>query len=836
MFQICEIVGIAQEIKGNEISAKQSIEQVSYEIESLEQDRDSLESQRETLEDALKDAYNDTDEEGEPDRGRIAALQARIAQIEQQISCVENSISLKNLECCSYKQKLENAEDKKQRIIYEIEERARKTSNNIHVSGGIYGAYSGVCTTLQSSLQSNMDILSQAAGILGTNLDSYSGIGGRVGDSCQDGSTNLFMAGLKNAVVSDEEAVANYINVNQSNNTSDDSIPIIQRNRPIYDSDDLEHANLSGVVNKIRQKMGYSYKGTKDEFVEIANDNNSNNVKSDMKSELKGMVNDGLPINPPFPQKDSSEDNDDVMSGELNFSRERDRTRDRDGLERMVNVNGDIQSGINNVEKSPQNIMWSDIEYVDLANKIQIADGNSSSLEWCGEKGNSLRVPKDKSGELYQKLREFGIEGIPYVNGDVDFSKVSKYDIEFVDAEKLYVELARSIKISDLIKIGKNMSRTEFNGIIRKKWQSLAKQQIVDRIIADEQFAKDFSAITGVNTYVIKKISHLDSELRINGLTLHETTDCKKIQLVPTRIHDAFKHAGGTAEMLERLINADIHNKVSFERVSSSSYDISKVKGITLRVDNKNAYKIEVLKDRFIPQKDVKPLWETRQSIRLVQYTEDGSKARIFDHPEKLSHELPYKQGNNERGMKGTCGLANLSIWLKIAGSSFNEKDVVNCAATNLYKDGNFLCSDEGGTIVEWRQHLWGMFGIDANVYKRGTMTDDVLIDRIAAAVEAGRAVSVGVNAGQLWSRNNLENYDYSSGEDNAYGDGGSNHIVGIVSCVRDFDTGEITHLYINDTGRELERDACRKVPIEDFKKAFCVKRASVCMSQYAVW
>ena len=226
------------------------------------------------------------------------------------------------------------------------------------------------------------------------------------------------------------------------------------------------------------------------------------------------------------------------------------------------NANGGIQSRVTNKKESPQNIMWSDIEYGDVSDKIQIADRNSSILEWSGEKGNSLRVPKDKSGELVQRLRDFGVEGIPYVNGDIDFSQVAKYEVEFADAEKLYVDLGRTIKFGDLMTEDAMKSRSEFNGIIRTKWQSIAKQQIVDKIITDEKFAKDFSAKTGVNTDVIKKLSHLESELRLNGLTLHETTDCKKIQFVPTQIHDAFKHAGGTAEMLERLINGDIHNKV----------------------------------------------------------------------------------------------------------------------------------------------------------------------------------------------------------------------------------------------------------------------------------
>lgn len=223
---------------------------------------------------------------------------------------------------------------------------------------------------------------------------------------------------------------------------------------------------------------------------------------------------------------------------------------------------GCIETENVNSGKFSQNIMWSDIEYGDISDKIKIADRNSGILKWSGEKGNSLRVPKNKSNELAKLLKDFGVEGIPYVNGDVDFSQVTKYEIEFVDAEKLYLYLGKTIKFGDLMTKDGMKSRTEFSGIIRNKWQSAAKQQIVDRIIADQQFAKDFSAKTGINTDVIKKVSHLDSELKNNGLTLHETTDCKKIQFVPTQIHNTFKHAGGIAEMLERLINGDIHNKV----------------------------------------------------------------------------------------------------------------------------------------------------------------------------------------------------------------------------------------------------------------------------------
>lgn len=231
--------------------------------------------------------------------------------------------------------------------------------------------------------------------------------------------------------------------------------------------------------------------------------------------------------------------------------------------ERYENTNESIKTEMLKHVAASQTTNWSDVEYGNLSDKIQIADRNSGILEWSGEKGNSIRRPKDSSSELFQQLNNWGVEGIPYVNGDVDFSKVSKYEIEFADVEKLYIELGKTIKFGDLMTVNAMKSRSEFNGIIRTKWQSIAKQQIIDRIRSDEQFAKDFSVKTGVNTDSIENASNLSDELRRNGLTLHETADCKKIQFVPTQIHDAFKHAGGTAEMLERLINGDIHNKIN---------------------------------------------------------------------------------------------------------------------------------------------------------------------------------------------------------------------------------------------------------------------------------
>ena len=106
-------------------------------------------------------------------------------------------------------------------------------------------------------------------------------------------------------------------------------------------------------------------------------------------------------------------------------------------------------------------------------------------------------------------------------------------------------------------------------------------------------------------------------------------------------------------------------------------------------------------------------------------------------------------------------------------------------------------------------------------------------LESIAEAVESGRAVSVGVNAGTLWAQDNVEGIKIPQ---NCYGDGGANHAIGIMSCERDPVYGNVTHFYINDTGRTYERDACRRISVGDFWKAFNVKRACATISQKPVW
>ena len=192
-----------------------------------------------------------------------------------------------------------------------------------------------------------------------------------------------------------------------------------------------------------------------------------------------------------------------------------------------------------------------------------ISDGNSSFLTWQGEKGNSKRIPLDSQSELSSALATAGVDGIEYKNGDVDFSPVSKFEISFQRGEKIYQQLLEGIEIDTL------HSRSDLNDAIRKRWQSLAKKQILDKINEkdNQEFMQEFAEKTGIDTSLVgtrgkMTVEILEQELSRVGLTLHETPDCSEIQFVPTIIHDAFKHSGGVSEMIERMISADFRNKI----------------------------------------------------------------------------------------------------------------------------------------------------------------------------------------------------------------------------------------------------------------------------------
>lgn len=170
-----DFVGIAEGIRSHELSTKGQIENLKGRMSELSGRRNSLDSTISYLEAAIAAAYEDTDEDGDPDYGLIASLEAQKSSAENELSGVEQDLDTTGNELENKKNELEAVEEEKAQTLFEIQERARKTSNNISLAGGMYGAYAGIGGALQNSLQTSLSSLTQAAGILGGSVDGATG-------------------------------------------------------------------------------------------------------------------------------------------------------------------------------------------------------------------------------------------------------------------------------------------------------------------------------------------------------------------------------------------------------------------------------------------------------------------------------------------------------------------------------------------------------------------------------------------------------------------------------------------------------------------------------------
>lgn len=183
-----DFVGVAEGIKSHEISTKGRIEQLKGRMSELSGQKSSLNGRISYLESAIAAAYEDTDEDGDPDYALIASLESQMASAENELSQVEQDLDTTGGELAHSENELQGVLENKAQTLFEIQERARKTSSNMSLAGGMYGAYAGVGSSLQSSMQTSLSALSQAAGILGGSVDSGASGGSSGGSGGSHGS------------------------------------------------------------------------------------------------------------------------------------------------------------------------------------------------------------------------------------------------------------------------------------------------------------------------------------------------------------------------------------------------------------------------------------------------------------------------------------------------------------------------------------------------------------------------------------------------------------------------------------------------------------------------
>lgn len=175
--------------------------------------------------------------------------------------------------------------------------------------------------------------------------------------------------------------------------------------------------------------------------------------------------------------------------------------------------------------------------------------------------------------------------------------------------------------------------------------------------------------------------------------------------------------------------------------------------------------------------------------------------AIITGNPFENAERLDFSQRDNSYRAGGCCGLVSSSNFLNLCGLETTEEEIVGYAMQNeLCANGFFMPRESvGGTVDSEIETILENYGVPVtsyNTYNGGSIED------IADAIDDGRAVTIGVNAGYLWDEPN-------------YIDGGhANHQITVTGAVRNID-GETIGLVICDSGRGLEGDACRIVSRE---------------------
>lgn len=200
-----EFVGKAEGIKSHELSVKSLMEKLSGILSSLKEQKRSLQSELSLLYAELAAAESDTDEDGEPDYGLIASIENQIDQTNEELSENEGKISQTSGELQRAQQEYTEVEEEKQQTLFEIQERARITSQDASKASGMFGAWASVGASLNQSFQANFDALAEAASILDGNVSVASAqtssggsskTGGGIGIVAATGAAAIASSGL----------------------------------------------------------------------------------------------------------------------------------------------------------------------------------------------------------------------------------------------------------------------------------------------------------------------------------------------------------------------------------------------------------------------------------------------------------------------------------------------------------------------------------------------------------------------------------------------------------------------------------------------------------------
>lgn len=161
-----EFLGKAEGIKTHELSVKSLIEKLNSSLSKLNGEKRVLERELSSLYAELAAAASDTNEDGYPDYNLIALIENQIDRTNEELSNTENNISETSGELQKAEKEYAEVEEEKQQTLFEIQERARITSQNASKASGMFGAWASVGNSLNQSFQAQFEALAKAASIL----------------------------------------------------------------------------------------------------------------------------------------------------------------------------------------------------------------------------------------------------------------------------------------------------------------------------------------------------------------------------------------------------------------------------------------------------------------------------------------------------------------------------------------------------------------------------------------------------------------------------------------------------------------------------------------------
>lgn len=173
---------------------------------------------------------------------------------------------------------------------------------------------------------------------------------------------------------------------------------------------------------------------------------------------------------------------------------------------------------------------------------------------------------------------------------------------------------------------------------------------------------------------------------------------------------------------------------------------------------------------------------ETPHFVKTVELPGGNEALQLGDVD--ASRDYFHKQGRNDLGFLGTCGLVSCGDIANQFGDKITENEVVHYAVDQgltTVIPGNPEAS--GGTTMSQQAAILGGLGMPSHVDVGDSL------EGLGRQLEEGHGVIMEVNAGELW------------GQSSYYDNGALNHAVTLTGVAVDRQSGKALGIWIDDSG-----------------------------------